>query len=90
MELEPGDILEGSEEKWDVLRFLGKGKCCSVFEARREGEGLCKERRAALKFYKKEDKYTSAGMNEAQILRKIHAEDDGSSSSGRDFIGNIL
>ncbi|XP_031568970.1 serine/threonine-protein kinase Kist-like isoform X1 [Actinia tenebrosa] len=89
MELEPGDILEGSEEKWEVLRFLGKGKCCSVFEARLEGEGLDNERRAALKFYKKEEKYTSAGMNEAQILQKIHSEDE-SSSYGRCFVVKLL
>jgi predicted Ser/Thr protein kinase len=89
MELEQGDFLEGSEEKWEVLRFLGKGKCCTVFETRREGqEHSCKERRAALKFYKKDDKYTSAGMNEAHMLQMIHSKGD-SSSFGSLFIGKV-
>lgn len=88
MELKEGDVLEGSTERWQVKRFLGQGKCCTVYEACCHGGGL-NGARAAVKIYKKEERYSSAGMNEATLLQMLHADED-AHCKGRLIIGRNL
>ncbi|KAK3754387.1 hypothetical protein QZH41_011171 [Actinostola sp. cb2023] len=91
MELEEGDVLEGSAERWGITRFLGQGKCCSVYEVCDQDDRM-NGRRAAVKVYKKDEKYASAGMNEAQLLQMLHIKekDDDQSTFGRLFIVSLL
>ena len=90
MELKEGDILEGRTERWQVKRFLGQGKCCTVYEACCNDERLNGGARAAVKVCKKEERYASAGMNEATLLQMLHKDERAHCRKGRLFIGRYM